>query len=153
MLDFSKSGVFSFASAVEPVLYVEDQPDDVFFMQHVWEIAGIKQPLIIVKDGQEAIDYLAGKGAFADRKKSPLPCLVLLDLNLPVKNGFEVLKWIRQQPNLKELKVVVVSGSNQERDIENARTLGITDYLVKPSGLNRLMEAIQGKIHQWLAKE
>jgi len=137
---------------VKPVLYVEEQPDDVFFMQNVWELAGIQNPLIDVKDGQEAIDYLAGRNSFTDRKKHPLPCLVLLDLNLPGKNGFEVLRWIRAQPKLKDLKVVVISGSNQERDIENARKLGIADYLVKPTGLNRLLEIVREKIGQWLPK-
>lgn len=137
---------------MEPVLYVEDQPDDVFFMQHVWELAEIQNPLIDVKDGQEAIDYLAGRNTFSDRKKHPLPCLVLLDLNLPRKNGFEVLRWIREQPKLKDLKVVIISGSNQGSDQENARKLGIVDYIVKPTGLNRLLEIVREKIDQWLPK-
>ena len=136
-----------------PVLYAEDEPDDIFFMRYVWELAGIPNPLVEVKDGQEAIDYLAGQGAFSDRKQYPLPCLLLLDLNMPGKSGFDVLRWIRQQPNLTSLKVVVVSGSNQEADIATARSLGITDYIIKPSGLHTLLEIVQAKKDVWLPKE
>jgi CheY-like chemotaxis protein len=138
---------------VKPVLYAEDERDDVFFMRYAWELAGIPNPLIDVQDGQEAIDYLAGKGRFSDREKHPLPCLLLLDLNLPGQNGFEVLRWVRQQPELKSLKVVIVSGSNQETDIKTARGLGITDYIVKPSTPNSLVEIIQEKRGLWLPKE
>jgi len=136
-----------------PVLYAEDEPDDIFFMRYIWELVGIPNPLVEVKDGQEAIDYLAGQGTFSDRKQYPLPCLLLLDLNMPGKSGFDVLRWIRQQPNLTSLKVVVVSGSNQEADIATARSLGITDYIIKPSGLHTLLEIVQAKKDVWLPKE
>ena len=122
-------------------------------MRHVWELAGIPNPLIDVKDGQEAIDYLEGKGHFSDREKYPLPCLLLLDLNLPGMNGFEVLRWVRQQPELKSLKVVIVSGSNQDTDVETARSLGITDYIVKPASPNRLLEILQEKKGDWLSTD
>jgi len=134
-------------------LYAEDEGDDVFFMHYVWELAGIPNPLIDVKDGQEAIDYLEGKGHFSDREKYPLPCLLLLDLNLPGINGFEVLRWVRQQPELKSLKVVIVSGSNQDTDVETARSLGITDYIVKPASPNRLLEILQEKKADWLSTD
>ena len=138
---------------MKPVLYAEDEPDDVFFMHYVWELAAVPNPLVDVKNGQQAIDYLAGQGLFADRQKQPLPCLLLLDLNLPGKNGFDVLRWVRQQPDLKSLKVVIVSGSNQETDIETARSLGITDYIVKPSSPKRLLEIFQEKRGLWLTND
>ena len=122
-------------------------------MQYAWELAGIPNPLIHVKDGQEVIDYLGGKGLFAEREKHPLPCLLLLDLNLPGQNGFDVLRWIRQLSDLKSLKVVIVSGSNQESDMETARSLGITDYIVKPSSPNKLLQVIQEKKGGWLPNE
>ena len=137
---------------MKPVLYVEDLPDDVLFMQHVWERAGIAHPLIDVSDGQQAIDYLDGNEQFKDRKKYPLPCLVLLDLNLPRKSGFEVLDWIRNDPRFKSLKVVIVSGSNQDEDMERAQSLGITDYVVKPSGLERLYRVVVDNKERWLGK-
>ncbi len=138
---------------MKPVLYAEDEQDDVFFMRYVWELASIPNPLIDVQDGQEAIDYLAGKGRFSDREKHPLPCLLLLDLNLPGLNGFDVLRWLRQQPELEGLKVVIVSGSNQETDMKTAQSLGITDYVVKPASPNHLLEILQEKKGLWLPKE
>jgi CheY-like chemotaxis protein len=135
---------------VPPVLYAEDEADDFFFMGYAWEEAGLTNPLIQVKDGQQAIDYLAGHGAFVDREKYPLPCLLLLDLKLPLKSGFDVLRWIRQHPPLAWLKVVVVSGSEQETDITQAQSLGVTDYLVKPSSPARLAEILRHRRHLWL---
>ena len=132
------------------MLYVEDGSDDLFFMRFVWEKAGIAHPLVHVADGQEAISYLDGKGPFKDRRKHPLPCLVLLDLNLPRKNGFEVLSWIRQHPKLKGLKVVVVSGSDRDDDIARAQSLSVIDYIVKPSGLQPLLQTIRERSRRWL---
>jgi len=140
-------------SGVKPVLYAEDDPDDIFFMHHVWELAAIQNPLIDVKDGQQAIDYLAGQGTFSDRNQYPFPCLLLLDLNMPGRTGFDVLHWLSERPKLKSLKIVIVSGSNQEADIETARSFGITDYIVKPSGVYKLLEIIQEKRDAWLPKE
>jgi len=135
---------------MKPVLYADDDVNDVFFMQHVWEELAIPNPLIDVNDGDAAIDYLTGNGAFADRAKYPLPCLLLLDLSMPAKTGFEVLRWIRAHPRLKTLSVVIVSGSNQERDVEAVKQLGITDYLVKPTTLNQLTESIRARLSLWL---
>ena len=73
------------------ILLVEDNPDDVFFMQRAWKAGGLQNPLHVAEDGDQAIKYLAGEGTFADRNAHPLPCVVLLDLKLPGKNGLEVL--------------------------------------------------------------
>lgn len=80
------------------------------------------------------------------------PLDFLLDLNLPGRNGFEVLKWLRLQSELKSLPVVVVSGSNQARDMEVAEALGITDYIVKPSGVDRLLQVVRKKVLPLLPK-
>ena len=132
------------------VLYAEDEPDDVFFMRLAWE--GVEPPgsLMVVKDGQQAIDYLGGKGAFADRGQFPLPELLLLDLKLPIKTGFEVLEWIRRHPTLTGLRVVVVSGSELEGDVARAKSLGVLDYLVKPPSPARLAELVRERHAQWL---
>ena len=135
---------------MKPVLYAEDNPDDVFFMQHVWGLANIPNPLLCVKNGHEAIDYLAGHGAFADRAIHPLPCLLLLDLKMPSKDGFEVLAWVRQQPELRFLKVVIFSSSSLPRDIDKAQALGSDDYVVKSSLPRELLEMIQTKRKSWL---
>ena len=91
------------------ILLVEDEENDVFFLKHAFEEVGVLNPLRVAQDGQEALDYLSGRGEYADRERFPLPCLILLDLKLPRVMGFEVLQWIREQPALKTLIVVVLS--------------------------------------------
>ena len=118
-----------------PILYVEDEETDVLLLQHVLRNAGIQNPLQIVKDGKAAKDYLAGHGCFANRRAHPLPGLVLLDLNLPYWSGFEVLEWIRQQPQLRRVPVVVFTSSSRPDDIARAYDAGANGYLVKPNAL------------------
>ncbi len=134
---------------MKPVLYIEDEPDDAFFLSYAWEQAGVSNPLITIPDGQQAIDYLAGHGRYGDRHEYPIPCLLLLDLKLPLKSGFEVLRWIRQQPALEGLDVVILSGSDQDRDVELARSLGVTDYIVKPATPTRLAEILRERKSLW----
>ena len=110
----------------------------------------MSQPLVVVENGQLAIDYLAGQGPFSDREKNPLPCLALLDLKLPLKGGFEVLSWIRQHPTLHDLNVVIVTSSSLVSDMARGQRLGITDYLVKPATPMELAEIIRKKSKQWL---
>lgn len=115
------------------ILLVEDNPDDVFFMQRAFKAAAIENPLQVAVDGQEAIDYLAGVGKFADRDAFPLPCLMLLDLKLPRKTGHEVLKWIRDRPDLATLIVIALTTSRETKDITEAYRLCVNAYLVKPT--------------------
>jgi CheY-like chemotaxis protein len=133
-----------------PILYAEDTPDDVFFMRHAFAQAGMLSPLVVVKDGQQAIDYLAGKGAFAGRQEYPLPCLLLLDLGLPIKCGWEVLEWVRKHSTLKSLKVVVVSASALQSDIDVAKIMGAIDYVVKPNPPTDLVEILRERKELWL---
>lgn len=114
------------------ILAVEDFEDDIFALRRTFRKADITNPLHVVTDGQQAIDYLAGKGPFGDRYRFPLPFLILLDLKLPLVNGFEVLAWIRTQPQLSDISVAVLSGSDERRDHEEAARLGVQAYLVKP---------------------
>ena len=135
------------------MLYAEDEPDDIFFLREAWEEASMPNPLIAVKDGQQAIDYLAGKGAYTDRKQYPFPCLVLLDINLPIKSGFDVLEWINQNLSHERLNVVILSGSNLDSDIQSARELGATDYIIKPSNPMRLGKIVRDAKDRWLASK
>jgi CheY-like chemotaxis protein len=125
-----------------PVLYAEDEENDVFLMQRAFRKAGVSNPLQTASDGADAIHYLQGAGDYADRERFPLPCLVLLDLNLPRNSGLEVLKWIREQPELKHLPVVILTSSNQHRDITAAYQLGANGYLVKPPSSEKLIELV-----------
>jgi CheY-like chemotaxis protein len=119
------------------VLYVEDEDFDLIFMQTAFRKAGLGESLFRVADGQEAIDYLTGAGSYSDRTRHPLPGVLLLDLNLPLISGFEVLKWLRETSDFKSLPVVVLSSSSREEDKLRAQQLGANEYLEKPaSGLH-----------------
>ncbi len=133
-----------------PILVVEDDKNDIFFLQVAFEEAGITTPMQVVYDGQEAVDYLAGHGRYSDRGKHPLPCLVLLDLKLPVKMGMDVLRWIGQQPKLKSLIVVVLTSSSEPSDILQAYELGARSYLVKPLTLDKRRQMAQLIKAYWL---
>src|SRR5688572_20815806 len=113
------------------ILLVEDEENDVFFMQQAMKKAGVVNPVRVASDGQQAIDYFKGAGKFANREEFPLPCLVLLDLKLPYVMGLAVLKWIRQQPEITAI-VLILSASKEEADITTAYHLGANGYLVKP---------------------
>jgi CheY-like chemotaxis protein len=133
-----------------PILYVEDEESDVIILRHVLERCGIANPLQVVKDGKAAKEYLAGCAPFDDRRRHPLPGLVLLDLNLPYWSGFEVLEWVRQQPRLRRLPIVIFTSSNRPDDIARAYDLGANGYLVKPNALADLKKLIQALRDYWL---
>ena len=128
--------------SLQPVLYAEDEDNDVFLMQRAFAKAGVANPLQVVIDGAAAIRYLSGSDEFADRKRFPMPCLVLLDLNLPRRSGLEVLKWLREQGSFQKLPVVMLTSSSQDRDIGSAYVLGANGYLVKPPSSDKLMELV-----------
>jgi CheY-like chemotaxis protein len=116
----------------DTILHVKDRPEDVIILQYAFKQADILNPVQVVTDGQQAVDYLSGKGQYADRKQFPLPCLILLDLKLPIKMGMQVLEWIRAQPSLKALIVIMLTSSIHEGDIMRAYELGANAFLVKP---------------------
>lgn len=115
------------------VLYVEDEESDRFLMQRAFANVGSERVLRTVNDGKAAVDYLTSSAEYNDRKTHPLPTLVLLDLNLPQVNGFDVLKWIRAHPAHTSLPVVVFTSSEREEDRTRARALGATDFVKKPN--------------------
>ena len=135
---------------VKPVLYVEDDGDDVFFMRRAFDKVGVGHPLVLVPDGQEAIHYLSGTGKYADREEYPLPCLVLLDLKLPRKTGLEVLQWIRRKPAFQNLLVAVMTSSNNILDIDQAYGLGANAYSVKPTTQEKLVEMVRNLKERFL---
>jgi CheY-like chemotaxis protein len=134
----------------DTILHVEDRPDDVFLLNYAFKSAEIKNPVQVAEDGQRAVDYLAGNGPFADREKFPVPRLTLLDLQLPQKTGLEVLEWIRQQPALKSLIVIILSSSVYEGDLRRAYELGANAFLVKPSSTETLADMCRALKHFWL---
>lgn len=120
-----------------PILHVEDDENDIFLLKLAFERVEIRNPIHVVTDGQQAIDYLAGTGKFSDRAEHPLPCIVILDLKLPFKMGIEVLQWIRTQPQLKKVIVVILSASAQAVDVERAYEIGVNSFLVKPTTIEQ----------------
>ena len=97
---------------VHHILLVEDRRADVLLIQRAFRLAGVSVPTHVVEDGEAAVAFLAGERPYADRARHPLPSLILLDLKLPRLSGFEVLEWLRRQPGLRRLPVVVLTSSN-----------------------------------------
>ncbi|MEW6158139.1 MAG: response regulator [Verrucomicrobiota bacterium] len=132
-----------------PILLAEDEPDDVFLMKRAFARAELAHPLHVVTDGSQAIQYLKGEGGFANRQQHPLPVLLLLDLKMPFKNGFEVLQWIRQESAHKRLIVVVLTSSSQALDVNRAYEMGANSYLVKPALFDELLELVRRVDAYW----
>ncbi len=132
------------------ILVAEDDPTDAYFFQRAFNRAGLPVALHFVQDGQEVIDYLQGKGRFADRAAHPLPQLLLLDLKMPRLDGFDVLEWVRQHPAINGLQIVIFSSSGEPRDINRAYGLGANWYLVKPHSMDELTELVGRFKKFWL---
>jgi CheY-like chemotaxis protein len=161
--DFSigNSGQFLYSRAtdrmakvqVKPVLIAEDSDDDLYLMRRAFSRAALLNPIIAVRDGAEALAYLKGEGEFGDRNTHPLPVLILLDIKMPKTSGLEVLEWIRRQPSFKDIPVVILSASNQPKDLETARKFGADSYLVKPGSLDDLVALVKRLKKHWLITE
>jgi CheY-like chemotaxis protein len=132
------------------ILLVEDNEDDVFLMKRALKDAGVRNPLYIAEDGQEAIDYLNGAAQFSDRASYPLPAIVFLDLKLPLKSGHDVLAWIRRQKSFESLVVVVLTSSDEPTDVNKSYRLGANSYLVKPPTAEQLLEMAKAFKWYWL---
>jgi CheY-like chemotaxis protein len=133
-----------------PILYVEDDENDAFLMSYAFERAKINAPLVIVDDGQKALDYLAASPPYADRTVHRLPRLVLLDMKLPRRSGLDVLKWIKTRPSLCTIPVVMLTSSNQEPDMHRAYVQGANGFLVKPGHPQQLLSMVKSIESFWL---
>ncbi len=131
------------------LLLVEDNHDDVIFMEQAFRDAGLDCPYRVLSDGVEVIEYLEGRSEYADRKRFPLPSHLLLDLKLPRKSGIEILEWVRRHPDFNTLSVIVLSSSKEANDIARARELGIDDYLVKPVSYAHLLGMVKSVVEAW----
>lgn len=128
------------------ILLVDDNPHDVVLIRLAFRRVGIIDTIHLVKDGNEAMRYVNGDGAYVDRHQFPIPTLILLDLKMPQTSGFEVLKWVRDRAELANVVVVVMSGSKNDDDIDRAYALGANSYLIKPSRFEdmvRMMESLK----------
>ncbi len=132
------------------ILYVEDEESDIFLMRIALKKSELDVALHSVMDGEAALHYLRGTNGFENRKQYPFPDLVLLDLNIPRVHGLKVLKWIREQPALAKLPVVIYTSSEQPKDVAAAQELGANDYQVKPSSIDLISEKLKALVERWL---
>ncbi len=136
------------AHVVSPVLLVEDNPDDVLIMKIAWKKRNIKTPLITVDNGEKALMFLNKQEEY---KNVPTPCLILLDLKMPIVDGFEVLETIKSDHSLKNIPVIILTSSERENDFERASKLGCHNYIVKPTSFDDFIKIID-EINQLLVK-
>lgn len=132
------------------ILLVEDNPDDVVLTKMALEKSRIANKLVVAEDGVIALDFLFGRGEYADRDSSQLPEVVLLDLKLPRLDGIEVLKQIRANRVTKLLPVVILTSSSADKDISSSYELGCNSYITKPVDFNQFVEAVQQLQLYWL---
>lgn len=121
-----------------PILVLEDDENDAWLLERALRKSKISNPIHLVRDGEEGINYLAGRGKYADRLAYPLPGLIITDLKMPLLNGLEVLKWLRAHPDFRRIPTLVLTSSKQESDIANAYGFGANSYIVKPTSLEDL---------------
>ncbi|MDI6765866.1 MAG: response regulator [Bacteroidota bacterium] len=124
------------------ILIVEDNLAHLKITEYILKKNGLPAKYFVVRDGQEVLDYLYRKNGFADVEKYPLPNLILLDLNLPKRDGREVLKLIKEDPNLETIPIVIVSTSDREEDINYAYQLGVVGYISKSIGFDKFSEEL-----------
>ncbi len=132
------------------ILVVEDDANDLFFLKRAFSGVQSKCLMQAVGDGAEAIDYLRGVDDYSDRKQFPLPALILMDLKMPRVDGFEFLSWLRREPGLKLIPVIVLSSSNLPRDVKRAYELGANSFVVKAQDNTSLPETLQTLATYWL---
>jgi CheY-like chemotaxis protein len=132
------------------ILLIEDNADDVFLVGKAFSTVGITNPLRVVPDGQQAVRYLRGEDQYADRTQFPIPRLILLDLDLPLMTGLEVLSWLRVQPDLRHLPVIVLTTSTYSPDVRQAYQLGANSFLIKPTDFTDLISEVKEMGEFWL---
>ena len=133
----------------QTILLVDDSENDLCLVRIAFTNAEITNPIQEAHNGDEAIAYLQGEPPFRDRTRFPLPAVMLLDLNMPMRSGFEVLEWLRALPGLKRLTVIILTASLREEDIDRAFDLGANSFLIKPSSIEGLT-TIGRRLSDWL---
>jgi CheY-like chemotaxis protein len=134
----------------QPILLVEDSPEDVETTRRAFRRSGLRNPIYHCATGDEALDYLHRRGAYADPASSPCPGIILLDLNLPGTDGREVLEDIKSDAELKQIPVVVLTTSSDDRDVSACYRAGANSYIQKPVDIDGFMRAIERLNGYWL---
>lgn len=131
------------------ILMVDDDPNDTLLIQRALRSTLVEGHVISVENGEQAINYLAGEGEYADRDRFPLPVFILMDIKLPRKTGLEVLAWMKEKDSLRSIPVIMFTSSNQQADIKQAYDLGANSYIVKPVEYSKLEKTLRDLIHYW----
>jgi CheY-like chemotaxis protein len=131
------------------VLLVEDDLNDIFLVKRAFKMACIQNPLQVATDGEEAINYLRGDGKYADREAYPLPKLIVMDIKMPRRTGFEVLEWVKSDGLLRRIPIVIVSSSEDPEDINRAYELGANAYMIKPVDYREVEHLFNSITHYW----
>jgi CheY-like chemotaxis protein len=132
------------------ILIVEDNPNDAEMALRAMKKNNIANHVMVVNNGEEALDFIFTRGGFADREKCSHPKLILLDLNLPKMSGLDVLKEIKNNPKTKIIPVVMMTSSKEETDIVRSYELGVNSYIVKPVNFDKFVEAVHELGFYWL---
>jgi CheY-like chemotaxis protein len=131
------------------ILIAEDSEDDVDLLKIAFRRVGLKNPIQVVRDGQEAIDYLSRSGQYEDRLRFPFPGIIFLDLKMPRKTGLEVLAWLSEHPECYIIPTMIFTSSSQESDVVRAYQLGANCYMVKPGSLEELIDCLRATMAFW----
>jgi len=131
------------------LLIVEDNEDDIFFVERIFKQIGARCELRFARDGIEAVEYLSGKGAFQDRAKYPMPTIILMDLKMPRRNGFEVLEWMHNQEEIRLIPTIVVTSSTLQEDVTRAYRLGANAVMNKPVDKDSLLQMLKSFHIYW----
>jgi CheY-like chemotaxis protein len=132
------------------ILLIEDETSDATLLLRGFEKAQVANPIVHLKDGDQALAYLAGVGQYSDRTKHPLPVLILLDLKLPGMNGLQLLQWLRTQKEIRRIPVVVLTMDDTPTSVNAAYDLGANSYLVKPGNPEEIAKMVQIIQHYWI---
>lgn len=131
-------------------MLIEDERTDALLILRAFQAAGVQNQIQSVANGDKALAWLEGIGEYEDRKKYPLPILILLDLKLPGMSGLQLLKWIRTRKELRLIPVVVLTGSGQDADMKSAYEAGANSYLLKPANRDEIYRVVDAIQKYWL---
>lgn len=131
------------------ILLVEDNPDDVEITKRALEEGKVRNTLYVVRDGQEALDFLYHQGEYVDESKAPRPGLILLDIRLPKIDGIEVLGRLKSDPNFRKIPIIMLTVSDNDEDINKCYDLGANSYIVKPVEFDKFVQAMKSLYLYW----
>jgi CheY-like chemotaxis protein len=134
---------------LETILLIEDNEDHIEHTVDALREGGLVNQIFVIRDGQSALDYMYRRGEYADPKKSPRPCLILLDVKLPKKGGFDVLETLKKDPDLMVIPIILLTTTGNKEDIERGARLGANDYIVKPVEFDNFMQKVKGLGKYW----